>query len=138
MSVVDEARAVRAAFVRLAQYAPDEAAVQNPTAYDTWRIGEEYAAAEKVRSAGRLYKCIQAHTSQEGWEPENAPSLWEAIDEVHAGTAGDPIPAVLHMRYELGKYYSEDGNVYLCTRDTEIPVAYLPSQLLGIYFEVAV
>lgn len=54
------------------------------------------------------------------------------------GTIDDPIPAVLNMRYELGKYYSEDGKVYLCTRDTEIPVAYLPSQLLGVYFEVAV
>lgn len=25
---------------------------------------------------GELYECIQAHTSQEGWEPPNTPTLW--------------------------------------------------------------
>jgi len=26
---------------------------------------------------GATYKCIQAHTSQVGWEPPNVPALWQ-------------------------------------------------------------
>ena len=41
-----------------------------------------------------------------------------------------------NMQYYKDKYYSEDGKLYLCTRDSGIPLAYLPSQLVGQYFEV--
>ena len=26
-----------------------------------------------------MYKCLQAHTGQAGWEPENTPALWKLI-----------------------------------------------------------
>lgn len=40
------------------------------------------------------------------------------------------------MRYYKDKYYSENGVLYLCTRDSGNPLAYLPSQLVGQYFEL--
>ena len=33
----------------------------------------------RVRCGGKLYRCEQAHTSQEGWEPPNVPALWTAV-----------------------------------------------------------
>ena len=41
------------------------------------------------------------------------------------------------MAYHAGKYYLEKGKVYRCTRDTGMPVSHLPSELVGIYFEIA-
>ena len=36
----------------------------------------------QIRRRGEdLYKCLQAHTSQEGWEPEVTPALWKKIGD---------------------------------------------------------
>ncbi len=93
-------------------------------------------AGQRVRYNGRLHKVTTAHDKQSTWTPTDAPSLFEAIDEAHAGTREDPIPAVANMQYYAGKYYSEGNAVYLCTRDTGIPIAQLPSTLVGIYFSI--
>lgn len=110
--------------------------------YDLWNPnGIRYAknAVVRVVEDGEdcLYTCIQEHVSQENWKPGIATaSLWTRIDVEHAGTKEDPIPAKTNMQYYKDKYYSEDGKLYLCTRDSGIPLAYLPSQLVGQYFEV--
>lgn len=84
-----------------------------------------------------LYKCISSHVSQELYKPSQlTASLWQRIDLDHAGTLEDPIPAAVNMVYYNGKYYIEDGTIYKCTRDSEIALQYLPSQLVGHYFEV--
>ena len=41
------------------------------------------------------------------------------------------------MELEEGKYYSQDGVTYLCTRDTGIPVYNALKDLVGIYVEAA-
>ena len=78
---------------------------------------------------------MQAHTSQTGWEPENAASLWEEICESHVGTKDDPIPYSGNMALESGKYYIQDGFVYRCTRDTVNPVYNALADLVGLYVE---
>lgn len=64
------------------------------------------------------------------------PSLFNVIDVEHGGTLEDPIPAELNMVYENGKYYIENDVVYKCIRDSGIALAYMPSQLIGSYFEL--
>lgn len=84
-----------------------------------------------------LYMCISTHTSQENWKPSQlTASLWRRIDLEHAGTIEDPIPAAVNMIYYKDKYYIEGDTLYKCTRDSEIALQYLPSQLIGHYFEV--
>jgi chitodextrinase len=46
--------------------------------YPAWQAGHAYAAGDLVSYNGRNYRCIQAHTSQVGWEPPNVPALWAA------------------------------------------------------------
>ena len=45
----------------------------------------------------------------------------------------DPIPYDGNMALESGKYYSQSGAVYLCTRDTVNPVYNALADLVGIY-----
>ena len=106
--------------------------------YPEWAAGVDYATGYKVQHGGRLWRCVQAHTSQTGWEPENAPSLWTEICETHAGTLDDPIPYNGNMALEAGKYYSQNGVVYLCTRDTVNPVYNDLAELVGLYVEVKI
>jgi len=44
-------------------------------AQDAWQAGVAYSVGDLV-TYGSTYECIQAHTSQVGWEPDNAAFLW--------------------------------------------------------------
>ncbi|HEX7733274.1 MAG TPA: carbohydrate-binding protein [Ktedonobacteraceae bacterium] len=39
--------------------------------------GVQYHAGDLVTYQGNTYKCLQAHTSQPGWDPVSAPALWQ-------------------------------------------------------------
>ena len=115
----------------------DSEALEVRVLHPEWASDTDYTAGYKVQRGGRLWRCLQAHTSQIGWEPENAASLWTEICESHAGTLEDPIPYSGNMALESGKYYSQDGKVYRCTRDTGNPVYHALSELVGLYVEEA-
>lgn len=110
--------------------------------------GVQYPVDFKVLQDDVLYKCLQEHTSQPGWEPGTAPSLWAAVASgEQAGTIEDPIPVpdsvtTAGMEYEKGKYYSEGGAVYLMDRQgmsggESITLYFPPSALVGQYFSIA-
>lgn len=101
--------------------------------YPEWAAGQDYTAGYKVKRGGKLWSCLQAHTSQTGWEPENVQALWTEICETHNGTLADPIPYSGNMALESGKYYIQDYTIYLCTRDTGNPVYNPLAELVGIY-----
>lgn len=113
----------------------DNTALRMREFYPVWEAGQDYPEGFKVQRGGAIYKVLQVHTSQDGWEPENAPSLWTEICESHAGTLTDPIPYSGNMALEEGKYYSQSGAVYLCTRDTVNPVYSDLAELVGLYVE---
>lgn len=119
----------------------DGEAATVPELITAWAYPVAYAEGDRRSYGGRVYKCRQAHTSQEGWKPSATPALWVVIDVTHAGTQDDPIPAIRGMEYEYGKYYldSEDGKTYKCERIGEqsgnkITLQYLPHELVGQYF----
>lgn len=115
----------------------DSTALRMTFYYPEWSAGVAYTVGFKVQRNGKLWKVVQAHTSQVGWEPENAASLWTQICETHDGTEDDPIPYEGNMALENGKYYEQDDTVYLCFRDTINPVYHALSDLVGLYVEVA-
>ena len=117
------------------QSLPDAAALEAVVLHPVWKAGIAYTACYKAQHNGKLWRCRQAHTSQEEWEPENVPALWEEICETHDGSLYDPIPYEGSMALENGKYYSQDGVTYLCNRDTVNPVYNPLRELVGIYVE---
>ena len=44
-----------------------------------WAPNTAYAIGALVTYGGHTYKCLQAHTSQTGWEPPNVPALWQLL-----------------------------------------------------------
>ena len=111
----------------------DQTACRMREFYPAWEAGIAYTACYKAQHNGKLWRCRQAHTSQDGWEPENVPALWEEICETHDGSMYDPIPYEGSMALENGKYYSQDGVTYLCNRDTINPVYNPLRELVGLY-----
>ena len=98
----------------------------------------EAEAGYRFRHNGDLYKCINANpTFQADWVPGvGTESLYTRIDETHAGTLEDPIPYAGNMELTKGLYYIQDGQTYICTRDTGIAVHHALSELIGHYVEL--
>lgn len=136
-----------------AQELTDEQAITVKAIYPEYDPnGVLYPSYYKVQHNGDLYKCLQEHTSQPGWEPGVAPSLWVLVETGgQAGTLEDPIPVpdtvtTAGMEYEYGKYYLEGETIYLCRRQgvedpesmygQKVTLTFPPSVLIGQYFEV--
>lgn len=116
--------------------ADDATALRMKEYYPEWATNTSYALGYKVQYNGRLYKVIQAHTSQESWKPTTAPALWTEINETHTGTLEDAIPYNGNMALEKDKYYYQNYEIYLCIRDTVNPVYHDLKDLVGLYVEV--
>ena len=123
----------------------DETAATVPSLFTPWTVGEAVEVGDRRYYAPRLYKAVQAHTTQADWTPDITPALWAVLgDPGEAGTIDDPITAARGMEYEYGLYYfdPEDGKTYLCERIGEaeggkIILQYLPHELIGQYFSAA-
>ena len=79
---------LRAMIEKLSATMEDVDAVETVELFPIWMADGEYAAGDRVRYDGVLYKCLQAHTAQADWTPTTASSLWA---EVLAGQQGTEI-----------------------------------------------
>ena len=90
--------------------------------FPPWAADTAYAFDVRVRYDEKLYKCVQTHTSQEGWEPPNVPALWTKV----AKPGEIPVwkqPTGAQDAYRIGDlvhYPDEDGPVYCCTIDYNV------------------
>ena len=57
----------------------DNTALRMVEFYPEWASGVDCSTGYKVQHGGKLWRCLQAHTAQAGWEPEGAPSLWAKV-----------------------------------------------------------
>lgn len=138
----EKAYAIIDAIKSLRETLTDEVALNYVVLYPDWAIGKELSVGERIEHEGKLYKVVQAHTTQESWTPDLTPSLFEPIDVINEGTLANPIIAAAGMCYFKDKYYLDEtnGKIYLCTRDDSngngTVLHFMPSALVGTYFEV--
>lgn len=83
----------------------DNTALRMVDFYPEWSAGQAYTAGFKVQYGGTLYKCLNAHTSQDDWTPDVSPSLftkvlipnasvileWEQPDSTNPYMVGDKV-----------------------------------------------
>ena len=75
--------AVGVAFVTLAEAGNIDAvtASEHTELFSPWACPVAYKPGNIRERNGKLYKCLQDHTSQETWTPEDSPSLWVGISD---------------------------------------------------------
>ena len=61
------------------QYIDDAMALESVPLYPAWAVDIEYLADARVKHNNVLYRCLQTHVAQEGWNPVDAPSLWAKV-----------------------------------------------------------
>ena len=82
----ERALQLRAMIEKASVSLPDEDALEAVELFPAWAADTAYAADQRVRYNGSsgtptptLYKCVQGHTSQAGWEPDKTPALWTEV-----------------------------------------------------------
>ena len=108
-----------------------------------FKQGDTVTKGQKFLFGDKLYAVLQDHTILAYYEPSiNTASLYVEVTPEYTeegeenGTLENPIPYEGNMVLENGKYYEQDGVVYLCNRDTINPVYHALKDLVGLYVEV--
>lgn len=111
MSYREKALKLKMAMESACGYLTDEQAEECTELFPAWEAGTTYAIGDRRKYDGLLYKCVQAHTSQEGWEPPQVPALW-----VRTSTEEWPEwiqPTGAHDAYNAGDKVSHNGSHWI-------------------------
>ena len=141
MKPQDKARRLRPYIEEAAASLPDGDALEAVELFKVWQPDTRYEVKDGVKpriSYGeRLYRVEQTHTSQVGWEPDKTPALYSEVPKPGQGdTPGNPIPYSNNMELYKDKYYIQYDVVYICTRDSGIPLHNDLAELVHLYVEV--
>lgn len=118
----DRIRKIRALIEKAAVSLDDEDALEGIELFPLWAAGVSYEVGVRVRYDEKLYRCVQAHASQAGWEPPATPALWTEV----AKPGEIPVwkqPTGAQDAYNTGDlvhYPDADGPVYRCTIDNNV------------------
>ena len=122
MITKERARLLRPGIEKAAALLPDADALEAIELFPQWKADMWIELGERIRYAGKLYRCEQAHTSQADWTPDVTPALWTAVAE-----PGEiPVwvqPTGAQDSYRLGDkvhYPTKDDPVYVSTIDYNV------------------
>lgn len=90
-----------------------------------WKIGVNYALGRKIIYNNNVYKVVQSHLSQVGWEPDKASSLFalfsKSISDVVNGEVLEFVkPTGAHDSYMKGDKVRFEGSVYESLIDSNV------------------
>lgn len=90
-----------------------------------WKEGVNYLIGRKIIYNNNVYKVVQSHLSQEGWEPDKASSLFtlfsKSISDVVNGEVLEFVkPAGAHDSYMKGDKVRFEGSVYESLIDSNV------------------
>lgn len=127
MDYIAMARQLRQMIVQMAQQLDDEHAMEVPYAFPKWKDNTSYEVGDRIRYGEKLYKVLQAHTSQAGWNPADATSLFAEILPGQDGTdIGEWTQPDSTNPYMKGDRVRFNGHIYESLIDNNIwsPEAY--------------
>ena len=134
MTLIELARKLRPYIEKAAISLSDEDALEAVNLFPNWS-GEavSYEVDERVNYEGNLYRCLQAHTSQAGWNPVAAASLWAKVLIPDENTIPEWEQPNSTNAYKKGDKVMFNGKVYESLIDNNV---WSPSAYPGGWAEV--
>lgn len=74
-----KAHKLREMIVKSSTSLSDEDALEAIELYPLWKTATAYTVDERIRYGDTLYRCVQAHASQDDWTPDITPALWVVV-----------------------------------------------------------
>ena len=111
-----EAKAFRAKVERAAYAVQDDAeSLELIELFPAYRVGVAYAVGDRFRYDGKLYRVVQAHTSQADWVPDATPALYTVVSVEEWPEWVQPAGA--HDAYAAGAKVTHDGKRWVSDVD---------------------
>ena len=122
MITVEKAKKLRAIIERAvaALELDNEAALECVELFPAWENGKAYTVETRVQYGGKLYRCVQAHTSQTDWTPPAAASLWAEIADPAEEWPKWAQPIGAHDAYNAGDKVSHNSKKWKSTCDGNV------------------
>lgn len=126
MTLLELAQKLRPYIEKAAASLTDEDALEAVNLFANWQSDKAYIKDERVSYEGILYKCLQAHTSQDNWTPTAAPSLWAKVLIPDANVIPEWEQPDSTNAYMKGDKVMFNGQVYESAIDNNVwsPAAY--------------
>lgn len=116
---LEHAKQIRALIVKASASLPDEDALNAAELFPFWASGLSFSIGDRVCYKQKLYKCVQAHTSQADWTPDATPALW--VEVAKPGAIPDwKQPAGAHDAYKKGDLVRHNGEIWESTTDSNV------------------
>lgn len=116
------------AFVVLAESGSIDAvtAGEHINIFAPWEPGIAYTTGNLRQHGGKLYRCVTAHTSQEGWEPDVTASLWATAHDPAEEWPEWSAPLGAHDAYQQGAKVTHNSKRWASDIDNNVwePGAY--------------
>ena len=129
---MQEAKEIRKAIDTFAANQSDETLIDNKAAFELWHAGMQVIVGQILRYGEDIYRCIQAHTTQEDWTPDKVPALFVRVSVEEFPEWVQPTGA--HDAYMKGAKVSDEGKHWISNKDYNI---YKPGLVPGDWSEVA-
>jgi hypothetical protein len=126
IKTLEEATELRQEIDSITSTMTDEEAVERAILFSNWTPGKPYSVGERVRYGGRIFKVLQAHTSQDDWTPSRAPSLFAEVLTSEDGEPQEWVQPSSTNPYLTGDKVIYNGLVYESLIDNNVwaPDAY--------------
>lgn len=110
------------AFVTLSEAGAidDTTAAEHAELFAEWAYPINYKTGQIRRHNGKLYRCVQDHTSQEDWTPDAAASLWAATSDPAEEWPEWSQPVGAHDAYNTGDKVSHNGKRWTSSVDGNV------------------
>lgn len=113
-----KAKQLRALIESLAITLDDTTALTGIELFPAWATDTAYTVGDRVQYNGVLYKCVQAHTSQDDWMPDATPALWVIVSVEEWPEWIQPTGA--HDAYDKDAKVSHNGKHWKSTMDANV------------------
>ena len=120
MTLLELARKLRTLLELAVQSLQPADALEGVELFPTWKTDAAYDVGYKVRHGGILYACLQPHTSQAGWEPGVAPSLWAKVLIPDPDVIPDWEQPDSTNPYSKGDKVRHNGKIWVSTIDGNV------------------
>lgn len=88
--------------------------------FSPWAYPVDYKTGNIRAHGGKLYRCLQNHTSQENWTPDAAPSLWVGISDPAEEWPAWSQPVGSTDAYAKGAQVSHNGKHWTSDVDANV------------------
>lgn len=132
---LEKVRILRRRIEKAARTIPDSEAPDFIELFPSWKTGIVFGyengewtvdgesvgnEAPRYREGDTLYKVLQAHTTQDGWQPHDAPSLWAKVlipdpEQIYPWEQPDSTNP-----YGFGDKVTHGGHVWVSTAENNV------------------